>query len=138
VTESGVYLENCKYVRYGFHGSLEVFSQRAAGTYATHVEDCLRTLHWTRARLGGFPYLGEDTFAQQCMDRFGVDRVPSQYQPNQASGGLHAAGACSARRPAGIVAEGSWSPDCKSTRAAALHAYKDPRSYFRCLVETQS
>jgi len=37
VTESGVYMENCKYVRMGFHGSLEVFFgfgiQQASGTH---------------------------------------------------------------------------------------------------------
>merc|ERR1739845_175764 len=46
VTENGIYLENCKYVNYGFFGSLEVLSHNAAGTYMASLDDCMTSLNY--------------------------------------------------------------------------------------------
>merc|ERR1711997_960667 len=44
VTNNGIYLENCKFVNYGFFGSLEVFSRNAASTYMTNLDDCFNLI----------------------------------------------------------------------------------------------
>merc|ERR1712113_716229 len=46
VTENGIYLENCKWVNYGFFGSLEVLSHNAAGTYMKNLDDCKTALNY--------------------------------------------------------------------------------------------
>merc|ERR1712107_9923 len=39
VTDNGIYIENCKFVNWGFFGNLEVFSQKAAATYMAGLDD---------------------------------------------------------------------------------------------------
>merc|ERR1712003_447487 len=46
VTDNGIYLENCKYVNYGFFGSLAVISHDAAATYMANIDDCKNTLNY--------------------------------------------------------------------------------------------
>merc|ERR1712242_112178 len=69
VTENGIYLENCKYVSYGFFGSLEVLSRNAASTYMKNLDDCTESLNYKGSEkvTGNEPW-GEDLFAQRCMD----------------------------------------------------------------------
>merc|ERR1712173_168750 len=76
VTNNGIYLENCKYVNYGFFGSLEGFSKKAASTYMANLDDCVETLNYKGSEkvTGNEPW-GEDLFAQRCMDLHQVDRV---------------------------------------------------------------
>merc|ERR1711953_1564648 len=40
VPPSGIYLENCKYVEYGYFGNLEVFSNAAFATLIANIDDC--------------------------------------------------------------------------------------------------
>merc|ERR1711979_3054 len=40
VTDNGIYLENCRWVRYGFFGNLEVISHKAVSTYLENLDDC--------------------------------------------------------------------------------------------------
>merc|ERR1711983_441729 len=52
VTSSGIYLENCKYVNYGFFGN------------------------WKgKEKDTSYEAWGEDLFMQRCMDLHGVDKV---------------------------------------------------------------
>merc|ERR1712113_1350222 len=46
VTSSGIYLENCKYVNYGFFGNLEVISHQGFSTLLANLEDCVSALNW--------------------------------------------------------------------------------------------
>merc|ERR1712115_493942 len=46
VTSSGIYLENCKYVNYGFFGNLEVVSHQGFGTFLANLDDCVSALNW--------------------------------------------------------------------------------------------
>jgi len=46
LTASGIYLENCKYVPYGFFGSLEVISHDGFSTFLSNIEDCQSALNW--------------------------------------------------------------------------------------------
>merc|ERR1712241_394036 len=99
-TDNGVYLENCKYVRYGFHGSMEVVDQKAAVMYAQHAEGCLQELNWDKAEHAHFSYMGEDKFMERCMDLHGVDRIPSSFEPGKgAKDGLLMTITCPAHLP---------------------------------------
>jgi len=138
VTSRGVYLENCKYVRYGFHGSLEVMSKRAAQTLAQHAVSCLAELPWTNASHAHFRYFGEDKFAERCMDRHGVDRVPSNYEVGKvpSSQAVLTTITCPAHKPK--AAKAKWHPDCATVKSAALHAFREPKDYFNCLKVAQA
>merc|ERR1712165_524478 len=69
VTQNGIYLENCKYVNFGFFGSLEVFSHNAAATYMANLDDCTSALNYKGSeKITGNEPWGEDLFAQRCME----------------------------------------------------------------------
>jgi len=139
-TDNGVYLENCKYVRYGFHGSLEVVDKKAAMTYAQHATNCLDEVQWQHAKHAHFSYMGEDKFMQRCMDRHGVDKIPSTYDlGNGPQKGLHTTVTCPAHEPnQGKDLPKHWKPPCAKTLTAAMHAFKKPKDYFTCLKATQA
>jgi len=134
-TYAGIYLENCKWVRYGFHGSLEVMDQRAAVTLANHAEGCLEELPWDRSEHSHFSYAGEDKFVQRCLEMKGVDRIPSAFELGMGAG-LHTTITCPAHVPK-KANKTKWYPPCNTTRTAAMHPYKKPKLYFTCLAETQ-
>merc|ERR1711972_110216 len=46
VTDNGIYLENCKYVKFGFFGNLEVFSRQAFSTLLSNMDDCKSALNY--------------------------------------------------------------------------------------------
>merc|ERR1712125_197843 len=76
VTSSGIYLENCKYVNYGFFGNLEVISHQGFSTFLANLEDCVSALNWKgREKATGMEAWGEDLLMQRCMDLHGVDKV---------------------------------------------------------------
>merc|ERR1711879_1048864 len=64
VTEAGVYMENCKFVRMSLHGSLEVISKDAFGTFLDNLDDCYETLPWKNGSHAHWRYYGEDKFMQ--------------------------------------------------------------------------
>jgi len=130
VTDAGIYLENCKYVSFGFFGSLEVLSHNAAATLMTNLDDCKTSLNYLgREKLTGNEPWGEDLFAQRCMDLHGVDKV-SAFDINTDA-------ACAAWRPEGQKKNAKWSPDCATTMTPAIHHFKTPKAYFECLKATQ-
>merc|ERR1712083_664382 len=142
VTDNGVYLENCMYVRYGFHGSLAVMSQKAAGTMVTHAEDCLSVLDWTHSEHAHWRYAGEDKFTQKCMDHYGVDKVPSRYNVDEPiegdpAMGLHTTITCPAHIPKKDKKVKKWHPNCTTVKTAGLNAFRDPEMYFECLAQAQ-
>ena len=67
---------SCKYTRASLHGSLEVLSKVAFGTFLAYLEECLVRLPGEDAESACFGSYGEDKFLPKCMDRHGVDRVP--------------------------------------------------------------
>jgi hypothetical protein len=124
VTDAGIYVENCKYVKYGFFGNLEVLSKSAMNTFLTNMEDCKHTLKWD-----GQPMWGEDMFLQRCMDLHGVDKV-SDFA-------LTTDGLCEADRPVGMKKNMKWKPDCATTQTPGMHPFLKPEEYFTCLAATQ-
>merc|ERR1719414_1653930 len=130
VTANGVYLENCKYVRFGFFGNLEVISRQAVATYIANIDDCKATLNYMGAEEDyGMEPWGEDLFAQRCMDLHKVDRVSAW--------DITTDGMCAAYRPEGEKKNKKWKPDCATTSTAAMHPFMKPKDYFECLKDTQ-
>merc|ERR1712032_1209627 len=80
VTNKGVYLENCKHVRMGFHGSLEVISKGAWGIFMNNLDTCHSELPWEHGTHTHFRYYGEDKFLAWCLHLKGVGRVPSRQE----------------------------------------------------------
>jgi len=130
VTNNGIYLENCKYVNYGFFGNLEVFSHHAIATYLGNLDNCKSVLNWKGSEKDtGYQPWGEDLFAQICMDLTHVDKVTAY--------DITTDGACEAYRPDDEKKNKKWQPDCSTTFTAALHPFKKPNEYFECLRLTQ-
>jgi hypothetical protein len=130
VTKNGVYFENCKYVSYGFFGSLEVLSHNAAGTFMANLDECKTSLNYMGSeKLTGYEPWGEDLFAQRCMDLHGVDKISAFDVTTDA--------ACAAWRPEGQKKNLKWKPDCATTLTPAIHPFKKPKEYFDCLKATQ-
>jgi len=141
VTPNGVYMENCKYSRMSFHGSLEVMSKNAFGTFLDNMDECLATLPWKDAKYAHFRYYGEDKFLQKCMDRHGVDRVPSRQMvdrvpKDQTLYGLHLTVSCPGHRTKSERKVGKWRPNCTRSATAAMHPLKTPKAYIECLQHT--
>merc|ERR1712217_984243 len=130
VTANGIYLENCKYVNFGFFGNLEVFSKQAFATFLANLEDCKSSLNYLGREkdFGNEPW-GEDLFAQRCMDLHGVDRVSAW--------DITTDGMCQAYRPEGEKKNKKWKPDCAVVQTAAMHPFMKPKDFFDCLKATQ-
>merc|ERR1712045_629120 len=78
VPTNGIYLENCKYVDYGYFGNLEVFSKAAFTTLLANIDLCKASpeINWkVGIKNGKYGPMGEDLFAQTCLDLKGVRRV---------------------------------------------------------------
>jgi len=130
VTSNGIYLENCKYVNFGFFGNLEVISRKGVATYLSSIDDCKTSLNYLgkEKETGNEPW-GEDLFAQRCMDLHGVDKV-SAFD-------LTTDGMCEAFRPEGQKKNKKWTPDCATTTTPGMHPFVNPKVYFDCLKATQ-
>jgi len=130
VTSSGIYIENCKYVNFGFFGSLEVVSHDGFSKFLANIEDCSKALNWKgKEKDTGMEAWGEDLFMQRCMDLHGVDKV--------AAWDLSTDSMCKAFRPAGQKKNAKWRPNCALTSTAAMHPFLKPYDYFECLKATQ-
>merc|ERR1712008_485556 len=86
VTQNGIFLENCKDTRMSLHGSLEVMSNTAFGTFLDHIEDCLDVLPWQNASYAHFRYYGEDAFHSCLQDCKEVGRMLGEHHGNQLKG----------------------------------------------------
>jgi len=141
VTESGVYMENCKYARMGFHGSLEVYSGLAFSKLLAHMEDCQTRLPIHVSDHAHFREYGEDKFAAWCMHLEGVDKIPSRQQVDSLPEdtmiqGLHITVTCPGHRSKFTRTLPKWHPNCTNTKAAGLHAFRKPKLWAKCFQET--
>jgi len=145
VPESGAYLENCKHVRMGFHGSLEVVSRNAFGNFLDNLILCQKELPITNGTHTHFKYYGEDKFMAYCMHKHGVGRIPSRQEvmtvpAGQPIYGLHTTASCPAHSVDEIADKSSkqWKPDCKRVRTAGLHQFIKPKEYSKCLEDMRA
>lgn len=106
--EGGSYFVNCPYVDYGFFGNLELFSKTAFSTLLDNIDDCkadTETINWKVGVKGGkFGPMGEDLFAQTCMDKHGVRRVNGF--------DLTQDGACEEKRDKDLKKDKKFKPHC--------------------------
>jgi len=131
VPPSGIYLENCKYVDYGYFGNLEVFSRAAFVTLTEKVDDCKADsqINWkVGIKNGKYGPMGEDLFAQACLDKFGVRRVEAF--------DITTDGACPADRPIDQQKNKKWTPTCAATATPAMHPFKKVADWIKCHDET--
>jgi len=130
VTTNGIYLENCKYVKWGFFGNTEVISRQGVATLIANIDNCKQTLNYMgREKDYGNEPWGEDLFAQRCMDLHQVDRVSAWDVTTD--------GMCEAYRPESEKKNKKWKPDCAVTNTPAMHPFMKPKEYFECLQLTQ-
>merc|ERR1712039_966433 len=121
----GIFLTNCKLVDNGFFGNLEVFSSLAFGILLANVENCNSALDWKTGVKGGkYGPMGEDLFAQRCLDSMGVRRGEAF--------DVVLDGACEADRPEGQKKNKKWVPDCSLKNTAAYHPLKRVPAYLKC------
>merc|ERR1712066_1025886 len=118
------YLNNCENVDYGFFGSLEVISQAAFAILTANVDSCKRNTvaNWKVGVDGGkYGPMGEDLFAQICMEKNGVAKLDAF--------DITKDGACEAKRPENFKKFKKWKADCSSTDTPAIHPFKKPAEY---------
>merc|ERR1712039_967333 len=108
VPDQGLYYENCKFVEYGYFGNLEVFSKQAWATLMENVDDCYTSVDWKKGiKDGKYGPMGEDLFAQVCMDKHGVKKVKNK----------------------------KWIPPCAGTVTPSIHPFKKPDAWKKCYDE---
>ena len=74
--EQGIYLVNCQLVDNGFFGNLEVFSSQGFGILIANPDTCNTQIDWKTGVKGGkFGPMGEDLFAEKCMEKNGVPKL---------------------------------------------------------------
>jgi len=128
VPAEGVYMENCKFVDWGYFGNLEVFSKQAFATLVNSLDTCYHSLPWKVGVHGGkHGPMGEDLFAQKCMDLMGVAK--------QENFGLTTDGACEADRPAGQEKNKKFIPSCAGVSTPSIHPFKKPEAYAACWAQ---
>jgi len=129
-TVSGSVLQNCKYVDYGFFGNLEVYSITAFKILLANLDTCYTLVPWKIGIKNGIHGpMGEDLFAEICMEKNGVNKIEAF--------DVTADGACAFNRPEGQKKNKTFQPDCK-TQKPAMHPFKKPDAYFKCLDETMA
>jgi len=129
-SDNGFYIQNCKGVKQGFFGNLEVVSKQAMSIFLARADECTSSC-WKEETEGcrkkwKFGPWGEDLFMQNCMDKHGVGKAE----------GFDAtlSGTCPESRPAAQKKNASYVPPCPSSYSGpAIHPFKTPAAYFTCL-----
>jgi hypothetical protein len=129
VPATGVYLENCPHVDYGYYGNQEIFSKVAFETLVANIDSCKASLPWKIGVKGGkWGPMGEDLFAQQCLDSLNVRRA-ERYD-------ISTDGACEYYRPEDQKKNKAWIPDCSKTSTAQMHPFFTPDVFEPCYDAT--
>merc|ERR1719188_555866 len=136
---TGTYIVNCRYVKDGFFGSMEVFSQAAFTKLIDSFEVCKQMLPWMTK---GKEY-GEDKFAEKCLEEVGV-LATEDYALIQDA----VCDAIEARAKAAEAQGTTWTelslqsfiekPVCDNKSAIAFHPVKKPAAYSACISTYQS
>merc|ERR1712051_519168 len=103
----------------GYFGNLEVFSKQAFKSLLSNMDTCYEQLPWkVGVHDGKYGPMGEDLFAQKCMDSINVGR--------QENFGLSTDGACEADRPEGHKKNKKYIPNCNGVSTPPIHPFKKP------------
>jgi hypothetical protein len=130
VPPAGIYLENCQYVKYGWFGSLEIFSVAAFETLLGSMASCKDGgVDWKVGIDGGkYGPMGEDLFAQTCLDANGVKRGIGY--------GSKLDGTCEADRPLEEKKNKKWKPSCDTMNTSTYHPLMKPEDWWACYEAT--
>ena len=71
----------------------------------------------------------EDLFAEMCMGKNGVTGIEVFY--------ISKDGCCEAKRPGNKKKNKKWKRDCSSTNTPAVHPFKKPAEYKKCMEEAE-
>jgi hypothetical protein len=137
VTPGGIFFVNCRYVKDGFFGALEVMSRVAIQTFLDNIESCDKSLNWTTPGA----LWGEDKFAQRCMEAHGVDAVEDLK--------LISDGLCDQIEERSKLAKQKGVPyssiktevkvqKCHDSHTIAFHPLRRPYDYFECVKNAQA
>merc|ERR1712117_502412 len=112
---------------WGLFGNLEVWSIQAFNALLLNLDSCSQSIDWVTGTKWG--PIGEDLFAQMCMDQQGVSKVQNWDVTTD--------GAC----PGTLKRWGEdnnkhWKVPCDKVMTPALHPFKKPEEYFSCLDAT--
>merc|ERR1739844_537769 len=77
---------------------------------------------------GKYGPMGEDLFAQACLDKVGVRRIEAF--------DITTDGACPADRPVDQQKNKKWKPTCAWTATPAMHPFKKVADWIKCHDET--
>jgi len=131
VSYSGVYMENCKEVDYGYFGSLEVMSHKAFEILLNSIDWCENNIDWAKEDATKWGPIGEDLFAQKCMDFKGVSKISNW--------DITTDGVCpGTRKEAKQEHNKKWKPDCSVTRTPSMHPFKKPDEWVSCYRATSA
>jgi hypothetical protein len=136
VTSGGIYIVNCRYVKDGFFGPLEVISTQAATAFFENMETCDTELDW---KSGKQPW-GEDKFMEQCMAAHGVDAVEDLKLINDAVCDMIELKSKMAQQQGVKYDSIKMKPKvqkCVDKDAIAFHPLIKPYDYFECVKKTQ-
>merc|ERR1719203_1787216 len=129
LTSTGVYLENCKEVKWGLFGNLEVWSVQAFNALLLNIDSCSESIDWVTGTKWG--PIGEDLFAQMCMDKQGVSKVENFDLSTDA--------VCpGTRKRWGQKDNKKWKVPCGSVMTPSMHPFKKPDEWFSCLDATMA
>merc|ERR1711860_308922 len=132
VSWSGVYIENCAEVQYGFFGSVEVISHQAFSTLVKSIDECASDIKWSSMHATAWGPIGEDLFAQKCMDKKGVSKVQNFE--------LTTDGVCpSIKKKWGHAKDTkAYKPECDKVSTPVMHPYKTKDEWFACYQKALS
>merc|ERR1712241_377685 len=132
VSWTGVYIENCAEVQYGFFGNIEVLSHHAFTTLLTNMDSCSSDIEWASMHATTWGPIGEDLFAQKCMDKHKVSKIQNFE--------LTMDGACpSVKKKMGHAkAKKPIKPECDGVTTPVMHPFKTKEDWFACYEKTLS
>merc|ERR1719220_14066 len=95
------------------------------------LDECYSSLPWKVGVHGGkHGPMGEDLFAQKCMELMGVAK--------QENFGLTTDGACEADRPTEEKKNKKFIPSCAGVSTPSIHPFKKPEAYRECWAQAAS
>merc|ERR1712161_141956 len=107
------------------------FSKQAFETLVDSSERCYKEILWkVGVHEGKYGPMGEDLFAQKCMDLVGVSK--------QENFGLTTDGACESDRPEGEKKNRKYSPNCVGVSTPSIHPFKEPSMYAECRQQAEN
>merc|ERR1712012_802550 len=131
VSWTGVYIENCAGVQYGFFGSVEVISHEAFSTLVQSIDECSSQIKWSSVHATAWGPIGEDLFAQKCMDSHGVSKIQNF--------DLTVDGVCpEVKKKWGKNPKSSKAlkVDCAQVTAPVMHPFKTKDAWMECYDKT--